>query len=494
MINYFLTEKENYKLQIFQYIFLSPYPQTYSTLLNKFLLKPFTLRRYVRELKDDISSAFSEKVELREKTKYTFTVINDPELSINFLITTLRLYYVKNSSLYLVARAISFKSYSSITELSHDTNLSEITIYKLIAQLKPVLSAFAIDICFEGRANLIGDELGARYFIFLLHWNLSSPFCNNAFTSHFPPEFTDINFLTKSLGIKKELSSSQTTKLLLMSGITSYRLVYFKKRSKKNKNLLEEIQYFYNGVYCLNLSSYNVSDKILEDESLIFSFLIRGLIYDFDTFENKRTIVMKYRSSHLPVARFVADFLKKFRKTFNLEYSSSGYIKSYYLLLITYLHIKYFYFDLGNYMYNPIKDNLGNFEIDPDYINVRQKLIYFVNMLPFKHPMTSEDEKIFSYLLYILYKTNNNPTPISIYITHTSNIANAALIKNTLRKIFNEDMLKFSDNPSESYLIISDTFEQHNSSENIFYLDDVSDKTAWVALINFIATFLSQHI
>lgn len=490
MINIFLKEKEQYKLKIFQFILFSSASQTPSNIAIHFNIKPFTLRRYIRELKDDIFFLFKDQVIFQENINHSLTIKIDPNLTVDFIITTLRIYYAQKSSLYHLLRAIISKPYSSVTHISHDINMSEIAIYKLLSQLKPILTNFGIEFSFESGANFIGDELGVRYFLFLIYWNLFHTLSNSPFTKNLPSEFTDLFFLKTALNIKKELASSQSTKLLIMSGITSYRLVYFKKRATVKEDFLKDIQFFYDNSPCLNLSSFNVPINIIENESKIFSFLVRGLISDFDSYDKKESIVKKYSTSNLEISRSISLILSEFKVQFKFEYSDSNFVESYYLLLITYIHIKYLYFDVDNFIYNPIKDNIEDVKLNPQYNIVKKQLISFLRLLPFSHPVTSDDSEKITSLLYIIYELNAKTSPLLIYVINTSNIANTILIKRTLRSIFSKDIVQFSDSPSSADIIISDAFENQEEKNN-FYFNNITNKRTWASLVNFISNAIT---
>ena len=118
--------------------------------------------------------------------------------------------------------------------------------------------------------------------------------------------------------------------MLILAGVTSYRIVYFKKYAKVEKAFLEDISIFYRGQHCLNIASFNVAPEIIEKESILLSFLVRGLIFEFDDMNEKKTLVEKFQKSELPVGYEVSHFLEKFRETFSFEFSEENYVKSCY--------------------------------------------------------------------------------------------------------------------------------------------------------------------
>ncbi|XHB95239.1 hypothetical protein AAFF39_09460 [Lactococcus garvieae] len=84
--------------------------------------------------------------------------------------------------------------------------------------------------------------------------------------------------------------------MLILAGVTSYRIVYFKKYAKVEKAFLEDISIFYRGQHCLNIASFNVAPEIIEKESILLSFLVRGLIFEFDDMNEKRFWLKNFKS------------------------------------------------------------------------------------------------------------------------------------------------------------------------------------------------------
>lgn len=494
MISQFLNKKENHKINIFQYILFEKNYNNRKNLEEKFKLSTSTLRRYLQELSTDLNETFGDSVTIHNEPNKDITVELDPNLTSDQVISNLRSYYVKESSLYTLLKSLLKKKYNSISEISQELNFSDSTVYRLLLPIKKMLKTFGATLSFEQNNNFEGNELGVRYFLYITYWNLFHTLKESPFTQNFPKEFIDLDFLKKRLGIKNELSQSQITKLILISGIISYRIVYFKKRVEVSNEFLQDIQYFYKGTPSLNIEQFNVPLYVVEQESKIHSFLVRGLIFGLDTYEEKEKIVNKYQQSDRLIAKNVEYFLKMFAQYFSLSYTKSNYIESYYLLLMTYIYVKHIHFSVDEYLENPVNENISDYKNNKRYLKLLPTLKEFLNFLPFKLDISDSDIHSFTLLLYTIYEINSLPHPINIYVTHSSNIATPSLIKSGITKIFNNELILFCDFPHEADIIISNTFEGYHQTTNIFYFHNPSKKETWEDLFRFISQYIFNSI
>jgi hypothetical protein len=374
MFEYFISPKEQQKLTLFQYILFAETDLSKNQLARELHYKPSTLHRYIQELKDDLADNFNGKVTLHENKNKQIRVLFDTTLTIDYLIASLRLFYTNGNPLQEIIMTLIKKKYSSVTELAYDLHFGESTVYKAIAELKEILAAFRAKLDFEANNNFVGDELGICYFIFLVYWNISLTLQDPPFSKAFPKEFIDLHFIKKQLGINKELSKSQTVRIKLISGIISHRTVFLGRTIKLEQPFLDDIQFFYNGKPALNLHQYNVPADVIKKESILFSFLTRELIYGIDSFPQKKQIVSLYQSSNLEIAKEITAMLELFRQTFSLNYEEKNYIESYYLLLLNYIYIKHFFFDVDIYTSVSLKKNSRSIHKNNRYKNIYSTL------------------------------------------------------------------------------------------------------------------------
>lgn len=490
MIEYYINPKEQQKLNLFKRILYSDQGRVPKDLMDFFDLKNETYRRYIKELQDDLKFLFKNQVILKENSKKKLQIFIKTDITINYIITVLRLDYVKKSSLYITVFALLKKRYFSISEIAYDLNFSEPTIYKNLTQIKQLLQPFEAEFNLKTGYNFDGNELGVRYFLYLTYWNFFNIVYETPFSDNFPIEFIDIDYLINSFKIKKTLSKTQRTRLTMMLGITSYRLVYYKRKYKMSHSFKQDIMLFYSGDPCLNLEKFNVCPKTIEDESILLSFLARGLISDIDSFEEKERIVQKYQASNLSIAKDIERFLELFKTYLAFDYKYRDYIESYYLLLFTYINEKHIKFKVDQFLTVALDRSLDSFKSKKEYLKILPKLEELLLQLPLNFPINSLEKEKFISLLYIIYEMNRYTKPVPIYIMHTSGIINTAYVKSILLQFFNEHLITFCDDIEEADIIISDAHESSSTSKKSFYFENVFNQETWTSLISFISSYL----
>ena len=99
MIPYFISNKDQKKLDLFQDLLFTHYAQSSKDLMMKFQLTSTTFRRYIQELTEDIHHNFESEVSLESDSKVGYELSIHSDKTINYLIESLKIYYIKNSSL-----------------------------------------------------------------------------------------------------------------------------------------------------------------------------------------------------------------------------------------------------------------------------------------------------------------------------------------------------------------------------------------------------------
>ncbi|MFI3805649.1 helix-turn-helix domain-containing protein [Vagococcus fluvialis] len=493
MIKYFLNIKEQQKLELFQYLLLSRNGYTRNELVHLFNLNVTTLRRYLLEVEEDLTKVFDGTITLHLNDKGKINI--ESEVSTGYATSTLKNYYIRQNSLYIILISLIKKPYSSVTELSMDLSVSEALVYKNLSKIKEMLDLFGAELTIEPniRSNFGGNELGVRYFLYLIYWNLYDTLEYQIFTDSFPKEFTDTDFLLNSLDIKKELSHAQMIKLKIMSGIISYRIVYFNKYIEINSDIIQDLQFLYKKIPNLNLKLYNVSSEILETESIFFSYLVKGLIYDVDSFLDKEMIVTNYLNSDLLIAEEIKQLLERLKEELGLIYSEQRYTETYYQTLLAFIYFKHIHFENDSLLTNPIQENINIHERNQKYQNMTTNFNRIADELSFYKNISPIDKERMNLFLSIIYEINSQVKPVTVYVMLTSDMTVVQLIKSRLLKIFNYESIKFCESPEEAEVIITDTFEGSNDGK-VFLFHSIHDEQTWKSLNEFISTILLNRI
>lgn len=490
MLDYFVNKKELQKLTLFSTILLSKNGITSKELIANFSLNEGTFRRHIKELRADLSNLFDTQISLIENHSGQLEVLVKSPLRFDQILTSLKLSYIKNSSLYILVSALIKNNYESVYDIAYDLNFSEPTVYKLLTQVKDILQPFNADIDLDHAYNFKGDELGVRFFLYLTYWHFFNTIENKPFSAKIPLEFLNINEIKKNLNITKELTATQEKKIILMSGIICYRIAFFNKYADLDDALITDITPLFNNKIALKLDSYSIPDDSLEKEAKLFSFLVRALIYDIDSEEEKKRIVTNFQETDLFIAKDISAFLEYFATTFVFSIPLKNHVDSYYILIFIFIYSKHLLFDVDSYLTIQIENNKHNLEETLKYNKLKPTLEVLLNHFPNSENFSDNQTETFLFLLYILYKINSTLTPAKIYVSHTMNIVNPIYIKDTLSKFFDDNLICFCDSFEEADIIISSSSENNKGDKRFFYIENLYDRNSWKDLFSFLSDFL----
>lgn len=494
MYELFLNKKNEGKLAIYKFLLFSKNGRTEEEIMNEFFLSKTTLRRYMNELENDLQTIFQMGVMIQYNSFGNLMITRSIEYTIGYTIDQLRILYIKESSLFQVLTALFSKSYLSVDQLSIDLNLSTPHVYKSLSMIKLILKKFDGTIYLSEFGNLEGSEFGIRYFCYLIYWNVFKTSTENPFSPRVLPEFLDIEYLKKNMGIKKNLTFSQKMKIRMIQAITCFRITNRKKELDVPEEYLVDIQFFYRGENLLNLGGFRVDEATLVKESMALSFFIRGLVFDVDTPEMRRKIVKDYQQSTLTVARLTENILNDFHQQFGFEYRKEMYDESYYLLLCFLIYCKHIHMEVDEYFENSIQKNERIVKENRNFELFRHKLIHFITSYQeFTQLSTLASEQL-AHLLFYIYDLNTSTPHVKVFVMNNGAIGNGYLIKNGIQEVFNADILRIVEDPEEADLIISDVYEGVEVKAERFYFNNIYDEKNWEGLIQYLSEFIFKKI
>jgi predicted transcriptional regulator len=492
MYNLFFNKKSKRKFEIYLFLLFSKSGRTEEEILKNFQITKITFTRDLQELEQDLKELFREKVTLFYNPLGKISIKLHSGYTVGCTIDLLRIMYVKQSSLYQTLTAILTKKYLTVESISTDVNLSTSNVYKNLRTIKLMISQFGGKLFLSPTGNLEGNELGIRYFIFLVYWNLFKTSVHMAEFKKVPKEFFDINFLKSQMNIREPLSLSQEVKLKLLQMITAVRLVNNHSYLTPSDEFLSDIQYFYQGKNILNLEEFRVEPEILKKESMILSYLIKGMIYNVSYFSERKAIVEQYRQSTLKIARLTQTILGDFQQEFDINLEKGREDESYYLLISLLIYLKHIQLDVDDFFENPIQQNEKYWETDSDFSFIYTHIQQFLKQYQEKIRLTEIAEKQLIYLLLYIYKVNKTNESIKLFVMNNGGLSNAYLIKDTIRIVFNSDTVEFVDTASDADLIISDVYEEEKISIERFYFNNIYNEKNWKDLIEYIANLISR--
>lgn len=494
MMNYFVTKKEIIKVSILNTILTSKKRVFLKDIMHSFDVSKNTTFRYIAELEKDLANVFTDVCLVISKDN-NYSISPNRVEDNAYLINKMKEYYIQNSSLFLTFKEV-IQTDKSIIQISNDLNFSPSTIYSKISTLNEVTKPFNVEINFFQDGRFKGEESSIRFFLYKMILFENKINKDNPFGAKMPISFLDLDNITTNLLSVRSLSSSQIMRLKMIQGITLYRMTIHNKFLTIHKNLAEDIVFFEENNFVLNNTNKLISNDILTYESNLFCFIIRATIYDIDTYEKKYDIVKKYQQSELKIARQTEQILNYFSTAANFNFTETGYIKSYYLLLINLICLKYVDFDLSILFKNnsELKDP---YSFATSSFNNNEKIIkkilddpHFIANFPKVSP-----EKIaeLSYILHFIYDINTQPLKTTIFIQFTENIHSGDLISHCLTSTFSSDSISIVHNPNEADIIISDTYEGNISHAKRFHFENIYNQQQWKNLLQFITNSIYDN-
>ncbi|MEQ7034942.1 helix-turn-helix domain-containing protein [Enterococcus durans] len=482
-------DKKN--LELFKFILFSEDGVSFSQIKKKFSLSQPTCYRYINQLFIDVQKCFDSdsNINLDVKSDHIYKITFDKNVGVNFYIDKLRVFYIQQNTTFIVLHSLIRNKYVSIEQLAYDVNLSVPTIYKKIANINKLARKLDVQLSVNSKfGNITGSEIGVRFFYYLFFWNIYHTVDLTYLNDFKIKDF----FLSTSL--ENRLCCSQKVKLKLIQKINSKRISN-KNTVSLTKDFQKDIEPFL--LHDLNNRTFQLSSNQNNDEHLYFSFIIRFAIPELDSFSHKEKIFHQFKNSKNRIGNLLNTFLADYSRKFNFKFSYESYIDTYYLLLIRFIYIKHFNYDIYSLDYNYPKLQQYSLQ-NRHYLSMIEKIKGFlvseckilkINFLNFNK---SSIDTLLA-ILYFCYITNKKIEPVKLYVSYSKNLYTIPTIKNFLKKFYNTNTIKFTDTIAETDILISDTYE--GSIENIqhFYFDSEFNNETWFNLIEFINHYINTH-
>ncbi|ALS01070.1 hypothetical protein ATZ33_06715 [Enterococcus silesiacus] len=491
MYEFFLSTKELKKIAIFRYILFSKNGASLSDIFKEFNLNKSTGFRYVNELKLDVEKYFSENVFMSDDGN-KLTIINKGVKSSGLVFDILRSKYVNDSGAFLVLQTVLKRDFPSIENLSQYLNVSPSTTYKYITQLQKLFHLFDCSVSFNVPGSVKGNELGIRILIYQTYWGIFKTIYEIPFKK-IPEKFTEISNVKSNLISIENLSRSQRIKLTIIHGICTYRLSYRHQNLDVSDDFLEDIKYFSEKDFLLEIDGLNISSEVVAKESKVFAYLVRSSIYNIDTFKKRKEIVELYKKSNLEIANKVELLLKAFSKKFNIAYSSDYYIESYYVVLcyfIYFIHVPINYSELYE---NQLIVDKRVYNMQPEIDETLEQFRDFFAEFVKQEELPINDKAIdeFVYILYSIYDYHVDMNTVKIYIQNRT-IYSGLTVKRMIEETFNSNLVTVVDNIDESDIVISSTNEGDEIPNNYFYFKTVLETSEWENLFAYISKYIFE--
>ncbi|WP_430608952.1 helix-turn-helix domain-containing protein [Enterococcus sp. MSG3310] len=481
----FIEKSDLIRLDIFKYILFSKQNITINQIKKEFQLSQATVYRYISQLHLDIESCFNSEYDLHLELKHdnSYKIIYNSTRNINFYVNELRLFYIKKNTKFKILTSLMNRKYKNIEQLSNELHLSKSTVYKKLRSLTDLTQEFGITIsCNKNGDNIRGLEKDIRLFYFLILWESRSTLIDTNIDSNTSPYISGYNF-------KVDFSLSQNKKLNLIQEITIRRII-----EHKMINISSD---FINDTYLLviptlEFHSYFLTKESIHDEKIFFSYIIRFLIPEMNTFSEKNQIVHNYSKEIF--GQKISLFLKKFVNTFKISFSKKNYVELFFILIIYTVYFKYFDYDILKFYINDnwdsehysSKNDVSTLKNITNFLAIESKELG----IDFSH-LSISSKNILEQTLFFFYASETEKKTITIYVSYSKNLYIIPIIKNFISSIFGNNV-EFTHNIDLANIVISDTFEGNLKNKNYFYFTNEHSASTWNNLSEYINYFISQ--
>ncbi|MGM9903107.1 ribonuclease P protein component [Enterococcus hirae] len=356
---------------------------------------------------------------------------------------------------------------------------------KLTRQINKTLKNFQIEIVSSHSCYTIkGNEFFIRVYIYL--------FLSDAFQGmEWPFETIKLSQFKREKQLSKELLVSRYSikyqeniyLLIALFTIRTQQHALILSESAEIRNVLELLQQSHD---CSgNLKNHFLSLLPLDtamEEILHFNFLIYCFFPNLISTQQKMLFGYIVANNSNRLCRQIALLTKELAQFFPVISSSEKkYFYNYYLMLsLIYILL------LGKsapFFYS-LHYPKGAHEIDEGNLHIK-KIKQIVNEIFIDHPKKTLIVYYISSLIYNLLQSESTEN-LTIYIQMNKTLTGNYHIQNRLQQLFDERMIRLTENPEQADLIITDWFDDSYQNGKIFYLDPSREKEQWVDLVTMI--------
>lgn len=433
MKDFFLSTKSITLIRILDHIIQANEAPMLRDIMYHFSLSKLTAICYLKELQLDLAELDANIQLTTVNNRYE---LDYPEgMSSNAILFELRFAYIIRTTSFQVMDALFKHHYNSVQTLAEATNFSTSSVQNCIKQLRVYFNTFYVTISFRGKQNIVGDPLNIRLLMIY------------TYTSIYRGSVTQDFVTTRSqypTALKPHLSFSQHHQIEALESVTSFDLIQKKYSITLNPELHQLFEAI-NKTNTITLELPGLPEQTLLDESLLFSFLLRIAVANYDTDTEKIKITEAILALNTDFTNDVNHLLLDFFETYQLNYTKTSFLISFYYLVITFIYLTYITFDITDFvMFNDTASTFKQIDIDSyqeiDHLNqfLAEKKAHYTTL-----PANSTGT-LLSEMFFFLLDYNPQIKPLKINIQYTKNFYAATMITKNLQNVFRSSIV-FTD-------------------------------------------------
>ena len=457
---------------------------TLKELADELTIPKRTIKELIRKLNTTIEQQLSIPAFIFSTHKGEITISDEYQEIKMMIYHKLKLFYLRESNRfnYLLLMVNFPKAYVPKKYLLEQLYISHSYLEKLTHQLNETLQDFEIEIVSSQGCYLFkGNELFIRLYLFFI---LSDAFqgLEWPFDKFKLSQLKRERRLSKKLLVSKHSLKYQENLYLLIAIFTlrTQQSSLITSESNEVYAILELLQQ----VQDVSGSFKNHLFKLLPheaaiDELLHFNFLIYCFFPNLISSQQKSLIGYTLTNKRNRLCIQITLLTKELAQAFPVISSSEKRFFYNYYLMLSLVSILM----LGNTTPFFYSLHFPKSALEVDESNEQIQLIkHIISEVFHDHPKKSLIIYYLSSLIYNLLQSETNEK-LLIYVQMNKTLTGNYHIQNRLRQLFDEKMIRLTENPEQADLIVTDWFDKFHQTSKIFYLDPSKEKDLWVDIV-----------
>lgn len=493
----FISNSEIQKLQLFRIISNSK-NISHEELANRLKISTIKLQRYLSDLNNDLL-CISHEVEIKQ-TNYHEYYLFQPDVTSISIFSELAYSYSSHSQIFILIKNIIGNIDMTIQELSQFMNISTTHLYRIVKKTNLFLRDYKIFIKRDSNnfVSFHGNEINIRIFIY----SFISQCVPNSIWIFQTLDKNHIEHSSRLFLNDTMMQENDWYKVLIIWQITISRI------SKKNfvpdipENQIEIFKFYtFFSIDILNKHIRflpNISNDIIYREYLYLNFLFQVFLPESINTKSKQKVSSTLHDSNNTDVVFIRKILLEWMVRFHLNLTSSQF-DNLVTRLVLLLHsavifdinlLKIWQIDQASITNQSNQDSkeledISNFLIEFAQTNQFDDLdmSYFVkSQVPY-----------LSNTLFLESKLLRNKI-INIFVQTTVEYTIRSFIMRKIQLIYTSKTIKFVSEVAQADLVISDRYEEINSSKNLVIIVDLLSEEEWKNILTQIQKLIVEKI
>lgn len=494
MLSILLEKKEHMKLEIFKHLLNSIHPRSTKELSSFFKITSATLTRYINELSLELSDFPAENVQLIERPKGHYAIINNLSINSISIFEELRLSYFEKLIEFQLISLLLEKRFFSFTNLASKLLISESYLYKVIKKIQPILLTFKLELNLEndGPYNFNGKVLNLRFFAYTFTWFSYK-------NIKWPPAFKEISKMNLENSMRLVYKEEKPSITIPSSNRFYFILTIIMKYPSSSLDLDTTLKEFVEPLTVANylpssfLSCFfsdsfkHINNSSLSEETVFLNYALHLLVPDIYSEKDKEAIGLACKNSNI-YKEFSLPFLQSIADYFSLTLSHS-HINT--LLYYTNLYALFLYIDIDIidlFRPHPTIPLYGYPDKEPNPISFEIGT-YWAQFSKSSHlllEVSNSHKNVMYDFIYFIITTLSRPKLV-IFINYSTSLHGTEFLTTEIVNFFGTDIITIASEPDQADVIISDTHEVYlTEGQELFFTKIITGPDSWEKLLTYL--------